>query len=124
MASQQNYKEFYEQETAVRKALIFPPYCDICLIGFSSSDEGSVKTASEKFFGMLKNEADKRKDIPVIMLGPNMSGRINGSYRAKIIVKCRNNKDFRDMLRLVMGRCYKDEAFKNVSFFADFNGDL
>lgn len=124
LASQQNYKEFYEQETAVRKALIFPPYCDICLIGFSSSDEGSVKTASEKFFGMLKNEADKRKDIPVIMLGPNMSGRINGSYRAKIIVKCRNNKDFRDMLRLVMGRCYKDEAFKNVSFFADFNGDL
>ncbi len=124
LASQQNYKEFYEQETAVRKALIFPPYCDICLIGFSSSDEASVKTASEKFFGMLKNEADKRKDIPVIMLGPNMSGRINGSYRAKIIVKCRNNKDFRDMLRLVMGRCYKDEAFKNVSFFADFNGDL
>lgn len=124
LAAEQNYKEFYEQETAVRKALIFPPYCDMCLIGFSSAYEASVRKASEKFFGLFKNKADRQKDIPVIMLGPNMNGRINGSYRARIIVKCRNCKAFRDMLRAVMSECYKDEDFKNVSFFADFNGDL
>jgi len=124
LAAQQNYKEFYEQESEVRKALIFPPYCDICMVGFSSHNESSVRTAAEKFFGALKAEADRAKDIPVIMLGPTMNGRINNSYRAKIIIKCRNSVPFRTMLRKVMNMAYKDTAFKDVNFFADFNGEI
>lgn len=124
LAAAQNYKEFYEQESAVRKALIFPPYCDICLIGFSSAYDEAVRKASAKFFAMLKSEADRAKDIPVILLGPNMSGRINGSYRAKIIIKCRNSKAFRDILRRVMSAAYKDTDFKDVGFYADFNGEI
>ncbi len=124
LAAQQNYKEFYEQESEVREALIFPPYCDICLAGFSSHNEGAVKKAADKFFAMMKAEADKAKEIPIILLGPTMSSRINGSYRAKIIIKCRNNKAFRDIIRRVMAAAYKDAAFKDVSFFVDFNGEI
>ena len=124
LAAQQNYKEFYEQESEVREALIFPPYCDICLAGFSSHNEGAVKKAADKFFAMMKAEADKAKEIPIILLGPTMSSRINGSYRAKIIIKCRNNKAFRDIIRKVMAAAYKDAAFKDVSFFVDFNGEI
>lgn len=124
LAAQQNYKEFYEQESEVRKALIFPPYCDICMVGFSSHNESSVRKAAEKFFVALKAEADRARDIPVIMLGPTMNGRINNSYRAKIIIKCRNSSPFRDMLRKVMNMAYKDTAFKDVNFFADFNGEI
>ena len=124
LAAEQNYKEFYEQETAVRKELIFPPYCDICLAGFSSHSESAVKAAADKFFGCLKAEADMAKHIPIILLGPTMSGKINGSFRAKIIIKCRNSKPFRDILRKVMGMAYKDTAFKEVNFFVDFNGEI
>lgn len=124
LAARQDYKEFYNQEIAVRKALIFPPFCDICLIGFSSLCEEDVKRASAEFLEMLKSEADRAKNIPVIMLGPTSGGRINGSWREKIIVKCRNGKQFRDMLRTVSGRAYKSGNFKNVSFFADFNGEI
>ncbi len=124
LAAQQNYREFYEQETEVRKALIFPPYCDICMAGFSSHSETAVKTASEKFFAMLKAQADRARDIPVIMLGPTMNGRINGSYRAKIIIKCRNGRPFRDILRKAMSEAYKDTDFKEVNFFVDFNGEI
>ncbi len=124
LAAQQNYKEFYEQESEVRKALIFPPYCDICMVGFSSHNEAAVRTAAEKFFAVLKAEADRARDIPVIMLGPTMNGRINNSYRAKIIIKCRNSRPFRDILRRVMSAAYKDTAFKDVNFFADFNGEI
>ncbi len=124
LAAQQNYKEFYAQETEVRKALIFPPYCDICMFGFSSHNEAAVKKAAEKFFGMLKAEADRARDIPVIMLGPTMNGRINNTYRAKIIIKCRNSRPLRDILRRVMTAAYKDTDFKEVGFFADFNGEI
>ena len=124
LAAQQNYKEFYAQETEVRKALIFPPYCDICMAGFSGANEAAVKAAADKFFAMLKAEADRAKDIPVIMLGPTMNGRINNTYRAKIIIKCRNSAPFREILRRVMNAAYKDPAFREVNFFVDFNGDL
>ena len=124
LAAQQNYKEFYEQESSVRKALIFPPYCDICLIGFTSLNEQALKRAAEKFLDMLKAQTVGAKDMPVIMLGPTTGGRINNTYRAKIIIKCRNNKAFRDMLRQVMTSAYKDADFKDVSFYADFNGEI
>ncbi len=124
LASKQDYKEFYEQEAAVRKALIFPPYCDICVIGFSSYNEYALKKAADKFLTFFKAEADKERDIPVIMLGPTMHGRVSNSYRGRIIIKCRNDRAFRAVLRNVMNCAYKDEDFKNVNFYADFNGDL
>ena len=94
------------------------------MLGFSSHNEVSVRAAAEKFFAALKAEADRARDIPVIMLGPTMNGRINNSYRAKIIIKCPNSSPVRDMLRRVMSMAYKDTAFKDVNFFADFNGEI
>lgn len=125
LAAKQDYKGFYEQESEVRKALIFPPFCDICMIAFSSAEENAVNKAALKFRDMLKDEAAKAGDsIPAIILGPTVSGRINGSFRAKIIVKCRNNRAYRDMLRYVMLGAYKLPEFRKVSFYADFNGEI
>lgn len=124
LAAQQNYKEFYNQEIEIRNSLIFPPFCDVCLIGFSSYDETAVNKAAAKFFDVLKAEAKKAAGVPIIQLGPTASGKVNGYFRAKIIVKCRNDRNFRDVLRKVMSYAYKDLDFKDVSFFADFNGDI
>lgn len=125
LAAVQNYKEFYKQESEVREALIFPPYCDICMIGFSGAEEKAVALASARFLDIVKNaEKEYPKKLPVIMLGPTESGKYNGSYRAKIIVKCRNNRDFRNMLRGAMFTAYKDKMFEKVSFYADFNGEI
>ncbi|MBP5605150.1 MAG: primosomal protein N', partial [Ruminiclostridium sp.] len=107
-ASKQDFKGFYDQEIEVRHALIFPPFCDICLIVFSSPDESAIDTASMKFRDLIGNAVSgKGKKMPVIILGPTSCGRINGSFRAKIILKCRNDKPFRDMLREVMNSAYR-----------------
>ncbi|MBO6230837.1 MAG: primosomal protein N' [Ruminiclostridium sp.] len=125
LAAKQDYKGFYEQESEVRKALIFPPYCDLCMIAFSSAEEDAVNTASVRFRDILKRvSADQGSDMPVIILGPTSGGRINGSFRAKIIVKCRNNRKFRDMLRTVMHSAEKMHEFRKVSFYVDFNGEI
>ncbi len=125
LAAKQDYKGFYEQESEVRKALIFPPYCDICMIAFSSQEEELLGKAAAVFRDLLRTEAMKAgNDIPAIILGPTASGRINGSYRAKIIVKCRNSRKFRDMLRFVMLSAYKMREFRKVSFYVDFNGEI
>ena len=95
------------------------------MIAFSSQDEELLGKAAAAFRTLLKAEADKAgSDIPAIILGPTASGRINGSFRAKIIVKCRNNRKFRDMLRFVMLSAYKLPEFRKVSFYVDFNGEI
>ncbi len=124
LAAKQDYKEFYEQEIAVRRALIFPPFCDICLLVLSSPDEKAVGRAAELFFGMLKNAADGRRDIPVILLGPTDGGKIGGIFRRRIVVKCRRSPVLRDMLRGVMREAYRREEFRGVNFYADFNGEI
>jgi len=125
LAARQDYKGFYEQESQVREALIFPPYCDLCMIAFSSAEENTVNEAAAIFRDMLKEQTMKYgKTMPVIILGPTAGGRINGSYRAKIILKCRNNRLFRDMLRFVMMSAYKMPEFRKVSFYPDFNGEI
>lgn len=124
LAAKQDYKEFYEQEIAVRRALIFPPFCDICLLVLSSPDEKAVGRAAELFFGMLKNAADGRRDIPVILLGPTDGGKMGGIFRRRIVVKCRRSPVLRDMLRGVMREAYRREEFRGVNFYADFNGEI
>lgn len=124
LAAKQDYKEFYEQEIAVRRALIFPPFCDICLLVLSSPDEKAVGRAAELFFGMLKNAADGQRDIPVILLGPTDGGKIGGIFRRRIVVKCRRSPVLRDMLRGVMREAYRREEFRGVNFYADFNGEI
>ncbi|MCR4780861.1 MAG: primosomal protein N' [Ruminiclostridium sp.] len=125
LAAKQDYKGFYAQESQVREALIFPPYCDICMTAFSSPEEKAVDIASKKFRELLEEQTKKfGREMPVIILGPTSSGRLNGSFRAKLIVKCRNTKAFRDMLRLVIMSAYKLPEFKKVSFYPDFNGEI
>ena len=125
LAARQDYKGFYEQESEVRRALIFPPFCDLCMVAFSSGDEHELEAAAERFRDMLCSETAKAgSSMPAIILGPTAGGRINGSFRAKIIVKCRNNRKFRDMLRFVMLSAYKLPEFRKVSFYVDFNGEI
>lgn len=125
LAAEQNYKEFYEQENEVRKALIFPPYCDICLIGFSSQSGEAVAKAALAFRKYLSEAGEHcSAKVPMIILGPVDGGKLNGSYKSRLIVKCRNDKAYRDMLRGVSDRFFKDKAFVNVSFFIDFNGEI
>ncbi|MBP3857088.1 MAG: primosomal protein N' [Ruminiclostridium sp.] len=125
LAARQDYKGFYEQESEVRRALIFPPFCDLCMVAFSAGDEHELEAAAERFRDMLCSETAKAgSSMPAIILGPTAGGRINGSFRAKIIVKCRNNRKFRDMLRFVMLSAYKLPEFRKVSFYVDFNGEI
>ena len=46
LAAEQNYDEFYKEEIALRKSLTYPPFCDICVIGFSAPLESKVIGAS------------------------------------------------------------------------------
>ena len=128
LASRQDYKEFYEQEIALRRALIYPPFCDICVIGFASMLESSAVKASGCFITLLQDYLrDNRGEINFLrVFGPSPCSleRIGGKYRYRIILKCKNNNNFRKMMKTLLAQFYKIQEFKNVKIYADINGDI
>lgn len=101
LAAQQNYTAFYSQEIAMRRALIYPPFCDICVIGFSGADEKEVSAAAELFAAKIAEGVEKMAEkMPIRVLGPSKCTfeKINGKFRYRIIIKCRNNSAFRSFI--------------------------
>ena len=126
LAALQDYKGFYKDETAVRKALTYPPYCDLCVVGFSSVNENDAKSASEIFVRTFANIIKEIGSIPVSILGPSRAelGKINNKYRYRAVIKCKNNKAFRAAMARTIKETTTKSEFKNVSVYADLNGDI
>ncbi len=127
LAAEQNYDEFFVQESALRKALLYPPYCDICAVSFSSIMESRVIEGSGFFLELLKEYISANNiKIPLRVLGPSPCtlGRINNRYRYRLIIKCRVSQQFRDMISCCLGGFFAERKFSEVRIFADINGDI
>ncbi len=124
LAKEQNYESFYASEIPIRKNMIYPPYCDLCVIGFSSEKEYSVNKTALDFLNMLKSiHIDKYPDVKIIVLGP-VSPRIlkiGGKYRSRIIIKCKNSKEFRNFIKEILILFAKDKKYNDVNIFVDIN---
>ena len=123
LAANQDYDGFYRQEIEIRRELLFPPFCDICVVGFSAVNEKDCEKGARDFLEILANSI-KNSDIPVRVLGPSKctAARINGKYRYRIIIKCKNNKKFRQLMSGCLLKAYK--VLGKVSFYADMNGEI
>lgn len=125
LAAQQNYTAFYSQEIAMRRALIYPPFCDICVIGFSGADEKEVSAAAELFAAKIAEGVEKMAEkMPIRVLGPSKCTfeKINGKFRYRIIIKCRNNSAFRSFISGI--RNETAGQMRKISVFIDMNGDI
>lgn len=122
LAAKQDYESFYNAEIQFRKANVFPPFCDIVTLGFSSVVENDLINAV-KIFGadldrMAKEEYD---DVKFILFGPfrNEIYRLAGKYRMRFIIKCRNTARMRELLSKLVKKY--SSSLKNVSISADIN---
>ncbi len=126
MAAQQNYKQFYQGEIGARKALVYPPFCDICTLNITGTDQQSSHDGADYLMKILKNNASRRTDVPLKALGPVEAEifKVNNKYRYRIILKCKANKAFREFIRQSLKAFAANEKFRNVSVVADINGEL
>ncbi len=102
LAQKQDYDAFFIEEIANRKLMIFPPYCDICMIYVQSYDSTIASdTINEVFTNIKQAVADEYSDIKLIILGPAPATvpKVNNKYRYRIIIKTKNSARFRQMIR-------------------------
>lgn len=106
LGARQDYLAFYNSEIRLRKAVVFPPFCDIAVFSFSSADEEAVTKTAARFSADFEVAAEAQKDIKLIKMGPYKEGiyKIGGRFRNKIIVKYRDSKECRALFRALVGR--------------------
>ena len=123
LAAKQDYETFYNQEIPIRKATMFPPFCSICTIGISAQRDRDAAEGSKRLMEILKCEFSKEKRIPIIAIGPFQNGiyKLNNRYRMKILLKCKNNKKFRQILGCVINEFTKDNNSSMLRVVVDIN---
>ncbi len=101
LACLQDYEKFYEGEIALRRELLYPPFCDMVTLTVTGEDEVAVlrdaKHLSDALIEKINSDGGKN---PFMVFGPFEAGvyRINEKYRMRMVVKCRLNRLTRAML--------------------------
>ncbi len=126
LAAGQDYKAFYNEEIAIRRAMIFPPICDMCILAFAGNTEEQVKKGTDAVMELMRASLRRlQPKTPVRVLGPVRCsyGKLNGKYRYRIIIKCKNNAEMRGFISSILKESSKLRDMSGVSLYADMNGD-
>ena len=124
LAAKQDYDEFFNTEIKLRKALVYPPYCDLCVVGFTGSNESVVKSAANNALELIrKYTTGDYAGEKIITLGPMPArvAKISGRFRYRLIIKCHNTKRFRQMISALLVEMGTDKRFSSVTTYADIN---
>ena len=124
MAAKQDYESFYNTEIRVREAMLYPPFADICLIGFVGENQALTLKAANGFLQDFVSEASQNyPKLPLRLLGPSPAAvvKVSNKFRYKIMIKCRNNKAFRQLLSSALISFGDKSEFSKVTAYADMN---
>lgn len=126
MAAKQDYVGFYESEIKIRRAMLNPPFSDICMIGFVGGDEQKTKQMSVDFLEQLRYYSQNEySELPLRVLGPSPASisRVMSKYRYKMLIKCRNCRRMRELVSNLLCELGGRREYKDVTAFADMNPD-
>ncbi len=101
LSAEQNYEKMYRNEIALRKALVFPPFCDMVLFTLSSESETELIAAAKSFITQFqKINAERYSETQTLVFGPMEAPvyKINGVYRMRVVIKCRLNTGTRRLI--------------------------
>lgn len=122
-AKNHDYEGFYDEEIEMRRAMWYPPFCDIVSILVSGKNESLVirrirDVAKQVHFCMDNGEYGR-----AVILGPVASGisKIKDKYRWRLVIKCEQADQLNDMLYEIIANHSKSEHGKLLDLVIDKN---
>ncbi len=114
-ASKNDYLSFYNEEMSIRKKLKYPPFYNLCLIKFVSTDLELLNNESEKVKKYLNENTNK-----ITILGPSLASipKIYNKYYMQIILKYKNIKEVYEPLKFIIDKYKKNNK---IIVDLDFN---
>ena len=121
-AFKQDYPAFFDSECALRKALIYPPYCDICQIVFYADGLEKAMAGAETFIKEISTlSAQKFSDVPLRIIRPTQTTipMSDGKDRVRILLKCRDIRRTRELISEAATEFMKEN--KTIHITVDIN---
>jgi primosomal protein N' (replication factor Y) len=122
LAAEQDYEAFYEKEIALRRATVFPPFCDLVSLTCSGKTEVEVMEVARHLLAYMKELiAGEYAAVKVVIYGPQEAPvyKMNDKYRLRFILKCKMNAATRNWMHLLLIRA--GALTKKVSVSVDVN---
>ncbi|MCH5185645.1 MAG: hypothetical protein J1F64_05905 [Oscillospiraceae bacterium] len=118
-----DYREFYRNEICMRKAMWYPPYCEIVSILITGRSESITMQAA----GFVKNALRllERLKQRTMVLGPVPAyiSKINNKYRYRIMIKCENSDGITGVLEKMSEAVDNNKKYERVSVIIDKNSN-
>lgn len=124
LAAAQDYITFYEMEIQYRYAMLYPPFVDLLIIAAVGENEALVKSAISDFSVQFAERAKEKDDkFPVRLLKPvpAVVAKVQGKYRYKLIIKCKNTLVLRKEVSSLLKEFAKKKEYKEITIYADTN---
>lgn len=102
LCTTQDYDGFYKGEIALRRALVFPPFCSVGAFFLTSESERDLEKASEKLNAILSDKLKgEYSDVKIIAYGPfeAFPYKLKNRYRRRLVVKYKNTSRVRALFR-------------------------
>ncbi len=122
LSARQSYDEFYSDEIEIRRAMMYPPFVDLLLVGFLGEHKAKTIACSNAFVTRLRELCENEyKDLPIRALGPSpaLVSKVNNKYRYKVIIKSRNCEKLRELISELLREFGKDKSFQDVTVYVD-----
>lgn len=118
-----NYHEFYKSEICMRRAMWYPPYCEIVSILISGQSE-SITMQAARFVKNALSLLD-RLEQRTMVLGPVPAyiSKINNKYRYRIMIKCDDSDGINKALLKMTEAVGKNKKYERISVIIDKNSN-
>ncbi len=127
-AARQDYRAFYAYEIQFRRAMLYPPFCDICNIGFSGGQDVGTRESANRFVSLLYVKATDGMENAVTLrvLGVTEAPlhRLSGRFRYRVLIKCHCDHAFRTLLAQTAKEFLSARENKGIALSIDINGQL
>ena len=105
LAAEQDFTQLYEGEIALRKAFLFPPFCQLAVFTLANASERELDRSAAELGSLLeKSLTGEFSDVKFIVYGPFEAPiyRMKNIFRKRFIIKYKNNPRSRELLDRVL----------------------
>ncbi len=101
LACRQDYDTFYRRELALRRELLYPPFCDMVQLTLTGSREATLTADAEALSRLVTERAGATlPGEPMVIYGPfeAQTYKAGERYRMRMVIKCKLNRTTRHYL--------------------------
>lgn len=124
LAAAQDYAGFYEREIAIRRKLVYPPFCDIAVLTATSGDEVLLNKTCVALLERLKSflSSKEHADVPMVIFGPFEAPvyKVQNRFRMRLVIKCKLTKKSRKLFAELLSEFGRTNS-KKLTLGVDFN---